>query len=96
MRPVFQWMPSRRAHEEAASGGMHGVDGVADEVAQDLPDLSFEAQDGADCAVALLYLNLRVDEASLVDGECAVDQVVAGDPFWVCWIGGGSAGSGLR
>ena len=33
------------AYQEAASVGMHGVDGVDDQVAQDLANLSFEAED---------------------------------------------------
>ena len=67
------------ADEETTSVGLHGVDGVIDEVAEHLADLAFEAEDGMGCALAPFDLDMRVDQASLVDGECACDQLVAGD-----------------
>ena len=65
--------------EETASGGLHGVDGVDDQIAQDLPDLTFEAHHGASCAFASLNGYARVGQASLVDREGAFDQFFAGD-----------------
>ncbi len=60
---------------------IHGVDGVDDQVAQDLLDLSFEAQDQAGCAGAPFHFNTGVHETSLIDGERTSDQAFAGDPL---------------
>ena len=41
-----------RERDEAASARTHGVDGVGDEVVEDLADVVFEAEDGAGGGVA--------------------------------------------
>jgi hypothetical protein len=60
---------------------MHGVGGVDDEVAQDLANLSFEAEDGAGCAYAFLDLDTRVYQSALIDRERTGDEFFGGDPL---------------
>ena len=63
------------ADDEAASALTHGVDGVGDEVVEDLADVVFEAVDGAVGLVAGLDGDAGVAKAALVEIEDGVDQL---------------------
>jgi hypothetical protein len=67
------------AEQDAAAVGAHRVDGVAEEVADDLADFSFVAEDGAARVVAYLDGDVGVDEAALVDAEDLAEELVAGE-----------------
>ena len=62
------------ADDEAAALA-HGVDGVGDEVVEDLADVAFEAEDGGVGGVAGLDADVGVAEASLVEVEDGVDEI---------------------
>jgi len=66
------------AKEEAASGG-HGIDGVGDEVVEDLTDVAFEAGDLAVGALAFFDGDGGVAEAAFVEAEDGGEEVGAGD-----------------
>ena len=69
------------ADDESASARTHGVDGVGDEVVENLSDVVFEAQDGAGGLVASFDANTGVDEAALVEIEDGVTSSSA-----VTWV----------
>ena len=62
------------ADDEAASVA-HGVDGVGDEVIEDLADIVFEAEDLVRRCGSGFDLDTRVDEAALVEIEDGADQI---------------------
>jgi hypothetical protein len=59
--------------------GLHGVDGVDEEVGDDLADFAVEAEDGALGAFALFDGDVGVDDAAAEDVERGEDEIVAGD-----------------
>ena len=67
------------ADEEAASALAHGVDGVGDEVVEDLADVVFEAEDGCGAGVDGFDGDAGVVEASLVEVEDGGDEAFGGD-----------------
>ncbi len=67
------------ADDEAAAVRAHGVDGVGDEVVEDLADVVFEADDGGGSGVGGFDADAGVGEASLIEGEDGVDEIVGGD-----------------
>ena len=66
------------ANDEAAALA-HGVDGVGDEVVEDLADVVFEAEDARLGGVAGLDLDVGVGETALIEIEDGVDEVGCGD-----------------
>ena len=62
------------AHEEAAAAG-HDVEGIADEVGDDLADFSVEAMNFAAGAAAALDADAGVVDTALIDGENGVGEV---------------------
>ena len=67
------------ADDEAASALTHGVDGVGDEVVEDLADVVFEAQDGAGGLVGSFDVDAGVAKATLIEIEDGGDQLLRGD-----------------
>jgi hypothetical protein len=61
-------------HRQAAAVG-HGIEGVADEVGEDLTNLAVEAVDFAVATAAALDLKVGVGDAALIDGEDRVEKV---------------------
>ena len=66
------------ANDEAAAL-THGVDGVGDEVVEDLTDVVFEAEDGGGGGVAGFDVDAGVGESSLVEVEDGVDEIGGAD-----------------
>ena len=65
--------------DDQAAAVAHGVDGVGDEVVEDLADVVFEAEDGSLCGVVCLDTDAGVAEAALVEIEDGIDELVGGD-----------------
>ncbi len=61
--------------DEEGTTAWHGVEGVADEVGEDLTNLSVEAVDFAMGAAAAIDVNARVADAALIDGEDGVEEI---------------------
>ena len=66
------------AQKETASG-RHGVDGVRDEVVEDLAYVAFEAGDATLVALAFFYADGGVAETAFVEAEDGGVEVFAGD-----------------
>src|SRR5271156_404238 len=66
------------ANDETTAGA-HGVDGVGDEVVEDLADVVFEAEDCGVGGVAGVDLDVRVGEAALIEVEDGVYEVGCAD-----------------
>ena len=66
------------ADDEAASL-THGVDGIGDEVVEDLADVVFEAEDRGGGSVGGLDIDAGVGEAALIEVEDGVDQFCSAD-----------------
>ena len=64
---------------EEASALAHGVDGVGDEVVEDLANVVFKAEDGSVGGVGGLDLDAGVGEAALVEVEDGVDEFGGAD-----------------
>ena len=72
-------MGSAAADEEAATSLLHGIDGVAEEVIEDLADFAVEAEDGEVGALAEVDGNVGVEEAAAEDAKDVDEEVVDGD-----------------
>ena len=72
-------MGSAAADEEAATSLLHGIDGVAEEVIQDLADFAVEAEDGEVGALAEVDGNVGVEETAAEDAKDVDEEVVDGD-----------------
>ena len=68
----------QRGAPRAATFGSHGVDGVGDEVVQDLADVIFKTDDGRGGGVVGFDADAGVGESSLVEGEDGIDEVLGG------------------
>ena len=66
------------AQKETASG-RHGVDGVRDEVVEDLAYVALEAGDATGIALAFLYDDGRVAEAAFIEAKDSGEELGAGD-----------------
>ena len=62
------------AERECAAGG-HGIQCVADEIREDLTNLSFEAMNSFRCSAKTIDVDVRVGDTALVDGEDAVREL---------------------
>ena len=78
------------ADDEAASLA-HGVDGVGDDVVEDLADVVFEAEDGAGGLVGGFDVDAGVAKTAMVEVEDGVDELVGSDVGGVGRPGDGSA-----
>src|SRR5580698_6812292 len=58
------------AHQQSATA-VHGIDGVGDEVVEHLANLAVEASERLPGVQALLYLDARIHNASVMDKEHA-------------------------
>ena len=67
------------ADDEPASALTHGVDGVGDEVVEDLADVVFETVESAVGLVGGFDGDAGVGEAALVEVDDGVDQLGCGD-----------------
>ncbi len=75
--PVFQSMPSRLRSSRRPPTGGHGVNRVADEIAEHLADFALVADEGTAGALALVDSDMGVAQAALVDGQGACKQLFA-------------------
>jgi len=67
------------ADEQTTTVRVHGVNGVADEIIENLADLSVKALDGLRGQVAHLDVNVRVDEWAVIHGEDGFEELLTGD-----------------
>ena len=67
------------ADAEEATALAHGVDGVGDEVVEDLTNVVFKAEDGGVGGVGGLDVDAGVGEAAVVEVEDGVDEIGCAD-----------------
>ena len=65
--------------DENAASLAHGIDGVGDEIVEDLADIVFKTQNSSGGGVDGLDLNAGVSEASLIEVEDGVDEFCSAD-----------------
>ena len=65
--------------DDEAAALTHGVDGVGDEVVEDLTDVVFKAEDGGGGGVAGLDVDAGVGQTALVEVENGVDEIGSAD-----------------
>src|ERR1700722_2818678 len=63
------------ADDETAPAAAHGVDGICDQVVEDLSDVVFEAKYRSARLVGGLYLDVRVGEPAVIEIEDGIDEI---------------------
>lgn len=66
-------------HEKATTSLTHGIDGVGDEVVENLADVVFEAEDSGGGGVAGLNADAGVSQAALVEIQDGINEIGGGD-----------------
>ena len=74
------------AQQQAPATRRHGINRVADQVVEHLPDFSIEAGQRMPRQQPLLHLNMAIRDAPVVNEQCAFEKLIAAD---------GACGAGL-
>ena len=76
--------PFLAPEDQAPSRQLHGIQRIPGDIVQDLANLSLKTTNSCIRSIALLHLNIRIDDSSLMQRENAFNKLLARNFLRIC------------